>query len=127
MKTKQPAFERQKIRRLIVMQGKEYLFYRPVLNDFNEPTGEALEIPVTGAFHRVVNHISVMTTQGASVQSKPTPYILCLYEDGKSIKEGDFVMLDGMEHRVTGVTDVNLWGFAIDISLELVVDGNQQS
>ncbi len=117
-----PRFEKNKFARLIRVNGIDYTFYRFVLDKFKELTQEKIEISVRGVFHETVNHVTVLTSDSATVQSKPSSYILCLYNDTtKEIQQGDKVNIKDKEYSVAGVTDLNNWGIVLDISLELVV------
>lgn len=118
---KAPRFEYNKISRLIRVNGDVYAFMRPKLNDFGEPSGEYESIEVKGVFHQTTNHITVIGADASSVQSKQSPAIFALYDAAKGIRQGDLVMINGVQYAVTGTLDVNNWNIAIDISLEAVV------
>lgn len=113
------AFELNKLRRVIRVQGFSYTFKRDVLNDMNEPTGEETNVAVLrGVFHETTQHIAVTGSDAASIQSKQVPAIMALYDDAKAIQQGDHVDIGDRVYTVTGVLDVNKWGIAADISLE---------
>lgn len=116
-----PKFELNKIRRLIRVQGVQYTFYQDELNDFNEPTGGTSAITVQGIFHQTTSHVTVVASNASSVQTKPSPYILTLYTEAEGIRQGDYLTIDGTRYKVNGLTDVNNWHIATDISLEVVV------
>ncbi len=119
---KAPKFERNKFARLIRVNGIDYIFSRPRLDEYKEPMQEKISILVRGIFHETVSHITVMTSDSATVQDKPSPYILCLYNDiTKEIKQGDEVIINNKQYHVTGINDLNNWGIVLDVSLELVV------
>ena len=119
---KTPKFEQNKVSRLIRTAGVEYEFKRDSLNEFKEPTGEAVSVAVVkGVFHQFTEHISITGADAASVQSKQVPYILALYADAKDIKQGDYTVINGTKYLVNGVNDVMNWNIVIDISLEAVV------
>lgn len=115
---KAPKFERNKIQRLLNTSGVEYTFKRDIVDEFREATGTADSMTLVGVYHETTQHVSVVGTDAASVQSKQTPYILTLYEYGKDIKQGDYTFIDGVKYTVTGANDVNKWHIAVDISLE---------
>lgn len=118
---KAPRFELNKIRRLINVNGILYTFKRDMVDDFKEVTGAVSEMTVKGVFHQTTQHISVVGSDAASVQQKSSPYILALYADAECLAQGDHVVINGVKYKVTGLTDVNNWNIAIDISLEAVV------
>lgn len=118
---KQQNFERNKVNRLIRVNGVEYTFCRDVFNDFKEPTGEVEKVTVKGVFHQTTQNVTVLNTDGASVQSKQVPAIFALYDAAKDIKQGDYTVIDGIRYNVTGTVDYQHWNIAIDISMEAVV------
>lgn len=119
---KAPKFELNKISRLIRVQGVEYNFQRRKLNEFNEPTEEAVSVAIVkGVFHQTTKYISIDVADAASVQSKQVPFILALYNDAKDLKQGDFTIINGIKYSVNGLTDIGNWNIAIDISLEATV------
>lgn len=120
---KRPKFERNKINRLIKTYGETLIFERDELNDLKEPTGEKEQIPVNGLFHQEVGHVTVLAQDSASLQTKPSPYVLALYEDGSKVKQGDMVSIGDNTYTVAGVTDFGNWGIAVDISLEVKLYG----
>lgn len=118
---KRPCFELNKVRRLIKVQGVSYVFKRDGLNEFKEPTEAVSEMTVKGVFHQYTQHISIVSSDAASVQQKNTPYILALYDEAKILAQDDYVVINEAKYKVTGLTDIGNWGIAIDISLEVVV------
>lgn len=116
---KSPIFELNKIRRLIRTSGVEYAFLRDGLDEFKEPIEAVSVATIKGVFHQTTQHISVVASDAASVQTKQTPYILALYDDAKEVQQGDYTYIRGKRYTVNGVLDVNNWGIALDISLEV--------
>lgn len=115
------SFERNKISRLIRVQGIKYVFERPKLSEFKEPTGETITIELRGVFHQTTNHITVVGTESSSIKSKQSPAILALYDEAKGLKQDDIVVINGTKYLVTGLLDIENWNIAIDISLEAIV------
>lgn len=118
---KAPKFEQNKVARLIRVQGVKYVFERPKLDDFKEPTGETEATELKGVFHQTTNHITVVGTDASSVQNKQSPAILALYEDAKGLKQDDVVVINGTKYLVTGLLDIGNWNIVMDISLEAIV------
>ena len=118
---KAPVFERNKLSRLIRVQGLPYTFKRHKLNDFKEPMEEVSATTVRGVFHQTTQYVSVVGADASSVQNKFSPFILALYPEAKGIKQGDFVQINGVKYAVNGLNNIGNWNIAVDISLEAVV------
>lgn len=118
---KAPVFEKNKLSRLIRVHGLPYIFKRPKLNEFKEPTEEASATTVRGVFHQTTQHISVVGADASSVQSKFSSFILALYSEAKDIQQGDTVKVNDTEYSVNGLNNIGNWNIAIDISLEAIL------
>lgn len=119
-------FEAYKVKREIRRSGIECLFYRNVLNEFNEPTDDKEEVgKLSGLYHESNSNISIVMGETTQTRSKKIPMILCLWDDVKPIKllPGDFMILNGKTFKVTGVLNIQEWNIIADISLEVVDDG----
>lgn len=120
-------FEAYKISRELKRSGTEFIFRRPKLNEFNEPTKESKVIcVVTGLYHEQNFHVSATTgnTQNntTQVRTKKMPMILCLYEDIEPFKlqVGDQVEVGSHTYRVIDIANIQEWGIIADISLEVI-------
>lgn len=122
-------FERNKIKRLLDKSGTEYKFLRVGKDEFGEPDGEPYEVcSIKAIYHKSNSQTNIYVKNGvgeaATVRTKKEPMLLCLYEDTTSLVSGDYVMINGKRHNVTGVIDVQEWNIIADISLEVVDSGD---
>lgn len=115
---KAPKFELNKVARLIRTQGLPYEFRRDSLNEYKEPTGTASVIKVHGVFHEQIQHLTLTEADAASVRQKQSPYILALFSEANGIKQGDYVIINGLKYTVVGTNNIGNWNLALDISLE---------
>lgn len=118
-----PNFQLSKVKRLIAVSGQEFSFERPGLNDFNEPTGTAETVVITGVYHETSSFITLATSEASITKTKPSPQILALYTDASKLKSGDKVLYRNHTYKVTGWKDLMEAGVVADISLEVVDDG----
>lgn len=115
------AFELNKLRRLLRTQGRQYCFYRDELDEFNEPIGSTQTMEICAVYHTTAQQVSIVAGEGASIRTRRVPMLLALLTEGFSIQQGDFVDINGVTYKVTGVSNINNWNIAVDISLEEVV------
>lgn len=116
-----PLFLKNKISRLLKVNGLEYTFTSMRKDEYNQPIdGET--IAVKGIYHESNSFITVNTSDSASVQRKKSPMILTLLDDTvKMIKQGDKVSINSVLYTVSGILDIQNYGVAADISLEMEV------
>lgn len=113
-------FEVNKLRRVIKQSGRSFVFERKGKNYFNEPTDEnALEISINGLYHETVSHVSVLTSDGTAVRTKPKPAIMCLMSDAQQLENTDTIIINGRIHKVADVKDIHMMGVIAEISLEV--------
>ena len=117
-------FEAYKLRRELKKIGTVYEFKRAGLNRFKEPTNEStLAGKLVGLYHEQNSYVSVTAGDATQTRTKKTPMILCLYEDAKTLKLGDFIKINSKKYKVTGVLNIQEWSIIADISLEVIDDG----
>lgn len=117
--------ELHKVEREIKAHGMEYEFKRKVLDKYKEDTGERKTIKnVIGLFHTTKGYISVNTTDDSKIQTKGQPKMMIVFDDSKEIKKGDFVLINNKTYVVLEKNNVQEMNIVIDISLELVLNGN---
>ena len=117
--------ELHKVEREIKTHGMEYEFKRKVLDKYKEDTVESKTIKnVIGLFHTTKGYISVNTTDDSKVQTKGQPKMMIVFDDSKEIKKGDFVLINNKTYVVLEKNNVQEMNIVIDISLELVLNGN---
>lgn len=120
-------FEVYKLKRELKRSGEDYEIRRQLKNEFGEPTEEYVVAGVIrGLYHETSEHILVSMTDTTQVRTKKVPSILCTYEDVELTKPmvGDRTMINGKSMKVTGMVNIQEWNLIIDISLEVVDDGN---
>lgn len=116
----QAAFEKTKLRRAIQKDGAPYVFKRYPEDHYKEPSDDPVQVlELEGIFHTVTKYISVQVGDGGQVQSKSIPMILCMCEDTAGLEKDDFVEINGQKYKVNEVDNVNEFGIAAEISLEL--------
>lgn len=116
-------FEVQKIKRLILRQGKSFTFIRHDFDLYGKELDTILESNiVNGVFHIKVSYVSIVASDASKVQSKSIPYVLCLYsEKSNRVQQGDVLEFNNKKYRVTGKTNILELNYAFDISLEVAV------
>lgn len=120
------AFERSKLSRFINTYGNTFIFRRKALNDYKEPKKEgAIIASIKGVFHEGSGgYISSAYKDGSKYIRNLTPMILCLQDKGSAaIKPDDYVEIFDKSYKVTKLYNVGNFGYAWDISLELIDDG----
>ena len=114
-------FETYKLQRELKRIGKEYVFERPKLNQYKEPTGETEDVcKLAGLYHEQNGSISVSTGETTQTRTKKVPMILCLFNDAKLLKIGDIVKINSKTFKVTGTVNIQEWNIIADISLEVI-------
>lgn len=118
---KTPEFLRHKISRQLNTHGLMYNFTLMKEDEYHQPTEDS-SIEIRGVYHEVNSFITVASSNAASVQRKKSPMILTLLDDSvKRIKQGDRVTINSTRYTVSGVLDIQNYGVAADISLEMEV------
>lgn len=115
-----------KVQRLIRTAGEWFEFQRPTLDQFNEPNGSETVAKVAGLFHETSSHVSRDSTEGTVTRSKSSPMILLLYKDAGSIHIDDFILYHEKQYRVSEMKNIAEGNFAVDISLEEVLDDGKR-
>ena len=116
-----PSFERQKLLRFIKTNGKEYTFTKAGVDRFGEPSDIAKTVCLPGVYHETEVYVSVSADTAAAVKTKPQSMIMCLMEDAANLEDGMTVTISGKLYTVKDRRDVNNFGVACDISLEVVL------
>ena len=113
-----PKFELNKLVRLIRTHGVPYEFQRDGVDEFKEPVKAASKISVNGVYHEQSQPLTLTEADAASVRQKQSPYILALFSEANGIKQGDYVIINGLKYTVVGTNNIGNWNLALDISLE---------
>lgn len=122
-------FERHKIERAIKVSGDFFQFYRPALNEFNEPTEKQQFVAtIYGIYHTSTSHLSVTDSDaGSTVNLKMyTPAILCTTDEALQLQKDDLVTIGDKLCRVNGVVTFQEKGYAYDIQCEVIEDGRKR-
>lgn len=116
-----------RVEQQIAWRGQLFSVLRPKLNEFNEKSNKLEKVAeIKGIFHNgSANHIVVVISNNGQVQEKNTPYILTTYFNGCKVKKDDVITINDINYKVVGVNNINEYNIISDISLEVVLDGNQ--
>lgn len=114
------AFQLNKVKRLINTQGRSVVVTRQRKNKFNEPNGEAEVFSVTGVFHETTSYLSKTGSDGSTVRSKPSPMLMCLWDDIKKLKHTDQIILNNHTYNIGEIKNLCEADVIGDISLEEV-------
>ena len=114
------AFQLNKVKRLIKVQGRSVVVTRQKKNKFNEPNGEAEIFSVTGVFHETTSYLSKTGSDGSTVRAKPSPMLMCLWDDIKKLKHTDQVILNNRTYNIGEIKNLCEADVVGDISLEEV-------
>lgn len=127
-------FELYKLRRELARNGKEYVFYRDLDNEFGEPVEDRVEIlRITALYHETSSYKFTFTNDGTTTITEKKPMLLCALQDvnGSDLKLGDYTEIvdnvygDVKRLTFSGVTDIQDFGVIADISLEVFSDGRE--
>lgn len=117
-------FQRNKVNRLIQVNGQIFTFKRQNKNEFGEPIKDDFdEITVKAFFHESSGYVSRVGAESSTTRSKPMPSLLCTIDEGKKLNRNDILSFSGKEYIVSEIKDVNELGIFYDVSLEEVQNG----
>ena len=103
------------------MRGIEYVFSRQALDKFGQPLDDTQEeIKLKGIYHESNGYIQTLGSDATIITTEKSPMILCLFEDGNKIKQGDMITIAEKTFRVSGVLNIQNYSIVADISLEEV-------
>ncbi len=114
------AFQLNKVRRLIITQGRLFTFVTEGKNDFGEPNGETVSQNLKGVFHETTSYVSKETSSASTTRKKSSPMVLTLWESVKEINKSYQVQLNGKTYQVNEVKNLCESNLLADISLEEV-------
>lgn len=119
---------KNKIKRQIEWNGREFTFTRYKQDRFHQVTDDEFEeIVIKGFYHEAGGYggmlnIELYERDGSRNPTKMKPMILCLYEDGNQLKMDDVVIISGTKYKVVDKSNVQNYDVAYDVSLEAVND-----
>lgn len=117
----QILMERAKLKKVLLLSGKDYTFSIQEKNDFNEPTAALGSKTILRCIlHQTRIQVTKQATDAATTQMKILPMLLCGYEQftATPVGIGHRVTINGIEYMVTGATNIGGADLSIDISLE---------
>lgn len=120
------TFQLNKVRRLINTQGKHFSFQRQKTNEFGEPNGQTISVNIIGVYHETTSYLSKTVTQATTIRQKPSPMILCLWEDAQKVVQTDELTFNGKTYKVGEVKNISEANIVGDISLEEVQTDGQK-
>lgn len=120
------TFQLNKVRRLIKTQGQNFSFSRPGTNEFGEPNGQTESVVISGVYHETTSYLSKTVTQATTIRQKPSPMILCLWEDAQKVVQTDEMTFNGKTYKVGEVKNISEANIVGDISLEEVQTDGQK-
>lgn len=120
------SFQLNKVRRLINTQGENFQFKRRGTNEFGEPNGQTESVDIVGVYHETTSFLSKSATEATTIRQKPSPMILCLWEDAQKILHTDELSFNGKSYKVGEVKNISEANIVGDISLEEVQTNGQR-
>nr|DAX38833.1 MAG TPA: protein of unknown function (DUF3599) [Caudoviricetes sp.] len=114
--------EQKAVEREIVRNGSTYTVKRNKVDKYGEPTQEVEEVTtLRGLFHISKGFIIKNTSDGSQTKTKGQPMFLALWEECKTIQNGDFVVINGNTYKITDKNNIEEYNIIADISLEVVL------
>ena len=117
---------RNKIKRQIDWNGREFTFTRYKQDIYHQKTDEIdKKIVVKGFYHEAGGYggmlnIELFERDGSRTTTHMKPMILCLYEEGKDLQMDDEIFLNGSTYKVIDKSDIQNLNVAFEISLEKI-------
>ena len=117
--------ELYKILREINVNGDEYIFLRTKKDEFGEDTkGTEYITMVNGLYHISKGYVTKSVSDGTVTHTKGEPMLLIPFEQSEKLKNGDFFKWNQNKYVITEKNDIQNYGIVCNVSLELVLDGN---
>lgn len=114
--------EQKAVEREITRNGSTYTVKRNKVDKYGEPTQEVEEVTtLRGLFHISKCFITKNTSDGSQTKIKGQPMFLALWEECKTIQNGDFVVINENTYKITDKNNIEEYNIIADISLEVVL------
>ena len=114
--------EQKAVEREITRSGSTYIVKRNKVDKYGEPTQEVEEVTtLRGLFHISKGFITKNTSDGSQTKTKGQPMFLALWEECKTIQNGDFVVINGNTYKITDKNNIEEYNIIADIFLEAVL------
>ena len=125
MNEKMLQIELNKVKREIKTHGRSYEVKRTILNKYGEDTDEQQSITeVQGLLHTEKGYITKSVSDGSKTHSKGQPKLMVAYDDSVLIKNGDTIQINENIYKVIEKNNIQEFNLVCDISMELVLNGN---
>lgn len=118
-------FEVYKVKREIERFGRLFDVYKLGKNEYGESIGEPNKVcSFSGLYHEVNEKSELRVGSFVRYRTELKPMILALYDDVKTLKVDDYIMLNNKKFKVVGLNDIYQNNIVCDISLDVVDNGS---
>lgn len=117
-----------KTEREIKTNGFVYQICQDKVDEYNQPTGEAETIKMIQALYHTSNAYKKRSTaDSTTTYSEKQPMLLTTYEEVKDLldKQNLFIVVNNTRYNFVAFENVQDYNIIYDISLEVVIDENQ--
>ena len=119
------AIQLHKMKLYLLRNGMRYDVERKQLNDYGEPIRDEngkykteTILSFVGLFHTSNSFVSESVAESSITKTKQQPQILSVYEDVRSIMQGDILTVAECVYEVVEVRNISNIGIVADISLQ---------
>lgn len=119
------AIQLHKMKLYLLRNGMRYDVERKQLNDYGEPIRDEngkykteIILSFVGLFHTSNSFVSESVAESSITKTKQQPQILSVYEDVRSIMQGDILTVADCVYEVVEVRNISNMGIVADISLQ---------
>lgn len=119
------AIQLHKMKLYLLRNGMRYDVERKQLNDYGEPIRDEngkykteTILSFVGLFHTSNSFVSESVAESSITKTKQQPQILSVYEDVRSIMQGDILTVADCVYEVVEVRNISNMGIVADISLQ---------
>ena len=110
-----------KIAKTIKKFGVDVEVFRNNLNEFNEPIGKVKILEFKGLFSESQHSINSRNADSGQVKKDKTYKLIALIDnDTKRLKEGDILLIKGVEFNLVSVNNANMLDTYFDLVLEKI-------
>ena len=110
-----------KIAKTIKKFGVDVEVFRNTLNEFNEPVDKVKVIGFRGLFSESQHSINSRNIDSGQVKKDKTYKLIALIDkDTKRLKEGDVLLIKGVEFNLVSVNNANMLDTYFDLVLEKI-------
>jgi hypothetical protein len=111
-----------KVKQQLKLNGSLYIIKSIELDDYNEQYLPDVpeEIELKCIYHESNGYQKENVGDAAIVSEKPSPMLLCLWQDAEKVKPGDYTEFGNKKFQVIDKNDIQNFGVVCDISLKEV-------